>query len=233
MISLANVQTKFQENRKANILIVEDDVFLQDGLSELLGREDYSIYLAATLAKARQVLEEEQIHMMILDVGLPDGDGYHFCQEVRSEGKSLPILFLTARDEEYELVRGLDVGGDDYLAKPFRAMELTSRIRALIRRLDLQSKPTHKSALDFSRLQYSQNGEAIPLTPTEFFILQKLLENPDQVLSRQQLLDSIWDQGGQFIDDNTLSVHVSRLREKIGKESIVTIRGIGYRWRGK
>lgn len=224
-----------QEDHNAHtLLIVEDDMFLQDGLSDLLRREGYQVLLAGTIAEARLALQGNDVALLILDVGLPDGDGYSFCQAIRAEGHKQAILFLTARDEEYELVRGLDVGGDDYLTKPFRAMELLSRIKALLRRVsrgDLGQSETTQG-LDYTNLHYVADGLDVSLTPTEFFILQKLIENAHQIVTRDQLLDSIWDHDGQFIDDNTLSVHISRLREKIGRNRIVTVRGVGYRWQG-
>jgi two-component system response regulator RegX3 len=217
---------------KTRLLIVEDDIFLQDGLRDLLTRDGYEVLLAGSLNEARLGLAEGDPHLLILDVGLPDGNGFAFCQEIREQGYELPVLFLTARDEEYELVRGLNAGGDDYLCKPFRALELLSRIKALLRRAGSMYQLATREGLNYSRLQYSAGGQCVQLTPTEFALLEKFLHNRGQILTREQLLASIWDHEGQFIDDNTLSVHISRLRDKIGRESIETVRGIGYRWRG-
>lgn len=218
----------------SNILLVEDDVFLQDGLSTLLNREGYQLALMRTLAQAKNWLKHYSCDLIILDVGLPDGNGYDFCAGLRAQGMDMPILFLTARDEEYELVRGFDVGGDDYLTKPFRSMELLARVKSLLRRCpSSETGGINKGlSLDISHLQAKLNGESIYLTPTEFALLHKLVANPGQTLTREQLLESIWDQEGSFIDDNTLSVHISRLREKVGKQAIVTVRGLGYAWRG-
>ncbi len=219
-------------SEKTRLLIIEDDIFLQDGLQDLLTRDGYEVLLACSLSEARLILAEGDPHLIILDVGLPDGNGFAFCREIREQGNELPVLFLTARDEEYELVRGLNAGGDDYLCKPFRALELLSRIKALLRRAGIKYQAAIRDDLNYSRLQYSSADKCVQLTPTEFALLEKFLQNKGQILTREQLLSSVWDHEGQFIDDNTLSVHISRLRDKIGRESIETVRGIGYRWRG-
>ncbi len=142
-------------------------------------------------------------------------------------------MFLTARDEEYDVVRGFELGGNDYITKPFRSLELIARVRALLRRVTPDETPTDVSiVLHPSRLQASVDGRIISLTPTEFSLLHKLISNKDQSLSREQLLAALWDSDGHYIDDNTLSVNIFRLRDKIGHEAIETIRGVGYRWRG-
>ena len=142
-----------------------------------------------------------------------------------------PILFLTAKDEELDIVRGLDAGGNDYVTKPFRMQELLSRIRALLRRRNAVDSVISRSGitLDKSRLQASRNGESLILTLTEYKILSKLLSTRS-ILTRSALLESLWDTDSRFIDDNTLSVHVSRLREKVGAAHIKTVRGVGYQW---
>ena len=209
------------------ILLVEDDAALRSGLVELLGREGYDVAQAATAREARQRLTAD-IDLIVLDVTLPDGDGVSLCQEWRAAGVRQGILFLTAKDEEFDVVRGLDAGGNDYVTKPFRMMELLSRVRALLRRGD--EKAVHGGiAIDESRLQVTKDGQSVPLTLTEFRILS-LLARRHGVVPRERLLEALWDDGGKYIDDNTLSVHVSRLREKIGAEHIRTIRGVGYQW---
>ena len=209
------------------ILLVEDDAALRSGLVELLGREGYDVAQAATAREARQRLTAD-IDLIVLDVTLPDGDGVSLCREWRAAGVRQGILFLTAKDEEFDVVRGLDAGGNDYVTKPFRMMELLSRVRALLRRGD--EKAVHGGiAIDESRLQVTKDGQSVPLTLTEFRILS-LLARRHGVVPRERLLEALWDDGGKYIDDNTLSVHVSRLREKIGAEHIRTIRGVGYQW---
>ena len=167
---------------------------------------------------------------MMLDVSLPDGDGVSLCRMWRMEGVQTPILFLTAKDEELDVVRGLDSGGNDYVTKPFRMQELLSRIRALLRRNQPREEMTVRSGitLDRARLQASRDGE--PLTLTEYKILAKLL-TVRSIVTRSALLEALWDADSRFIDDNTLSVHISRLREKVGPEHIRTIRGVGYQWK--
>ena len=141
-----------------------------------------------------------------------------------------PILFLTACDEEYQIVRGLDAGGDDYVTKPFKLLELLSRIRALIRRNAFQNFVSSDLVIDTNNMTVKKNNQNIFVTKTEFQILSLLIRNNGAIVTRSSLLQSIWDDSGNFIDDNTLSVHVSRLREKIGADKIATVRGIGYRW---
>ncbi len=209
------------------ILLVEDDTALRSGLVELLGREGYDVAQAATAREARQRLTAD-IDLIVLDVTLPDGDGVSLCQEWRAAGVRQGILFLTAKDEEFDVVRGLDAGGNDYVTKPFRMMELLSRVRALLRRGD-EKAARGGIAIDESRLQVTKDGQSVPLTLTEFRILS-LLARRHGVVARERLLEALWDDGGKYIDDNTLSVHVSRLREKIGAEHIRTIRGVGYQW---
>ena len=139
-------------------------------------------------------------------------------------------MFLTACDEEYQIVRGLDAGGDDYVTKPFKLLELLSRIRALIRRNAFQNFVSSDLVIDTNNMTVKKDNQNIFVTKTEFQILSMLIRNNGAIVTRSSLLQSIWDDSGNFIDDNTLSVHVSRLREKIGADKIATVRGIGYRW---
>jgi DNA-binding response OmpR family regulator len=218
---------------ESKLLIVEDDIFLQEGLYELLTREGYLVDCAGTCNKARRLVEENTYSLIVLDIVLPDGNGLELCAAWRSAGKMTPILFLTARDEEIQIVRGLDAGGDDYVTKPFRMLELLSRIRALLRRNHPLAYNKDGLQIDLQKMNASYNGEPIYLTPIEFQLLSALIRNTGKVLTRKILLQTIWDDGGLFIDDNTLSVHISRLREKIGGNRIRTIRGVGYQWGDK
>ena len=212
------------------ILLVEDDSALRLALEELLLREGYEVKKAANFREARAGLDNA-IDPVMLDVGLPDGDGVSLCKLWWSEGVQTPILFLTAKDEELDIVRGLDAGGNDYVTKPFRMQELLSRIRALLRGRNTSESVISRSGitLDKSKLQASRDGEALILTLTEYKILSKLL-SCRSILTRSALLESLWDADSRFIDDNTLSVHVSRLREKVGAGHIKTVRGVGYQW---
>ena len=211
------------------ILLVEDDTALRGALEELLIREGYEVIKAANVRSAVEAMNPE-IDLAMLDVGLPDGDGVSLCRQWRNEGKEIPILFLTAKDEELDVVRGLDAGGNDYVTKPFRMQELLSRIRALLRRNQKDSIITRSGiTLDKAKLQASRDGEVLLLTVTEYKILAKLISERS-IITRAALLDALWDVDSRFVDDNTLSVHVSRLREKVGSSHIKTIRGVGYQW---
>jgi len=212
------------------ILLVEDDSFLREGLSELMCKEGYAVTAVATAKEAMAALEVESHSLVVLDIGLPDGNGIELCRIWRAEGRLMPILFLTAHDEEVQIVRGLDAGGNDYVTKPFRILELLSRIRALLRKNEPVQIEQQGLAIDTGRMTVQKNGKSLYITPTEFKILSALIRNGNRILTRRQLLEMIWDADEQFIDDNTLSVHVSRLREKIGVEHIRTIRGVGYKW---
>ena len=212
------------------ILLVEDDAVLRDGLTELFVREGYQVIPAGNLRDAREKLTGD-VQAVVMDVGLPDGDGVSLCREWREAGDSRPILFLTAKGEEFDVVRGLDNGGNDYVTKPFRMQELLSRVRVLMRSAQPAKPAVSRGGfiVDRERMQVLKDGEALPLTLTEYKILAMLMEHAN-VVPRERLLEVLWDDGGKFIDDNTLSVHMSRLREKVGAEHIRTIRGVGYQW---
>ena len=211
------------------ILLIEDDTALRSALEELLLREGYEVIKAPNIRSAQETMNSA-IDLAMLDVGLPDGDGVSLCRQWRSEGVQTPILFLTAKDEELDVVRGLDAGGNDYVTKPFRMQELLSRIRALLRRNQKDATVSRSGiTLDKAKLQASRDGEDLLLTVTEYKILAKLISERS-IITRAALLDALWDVDSRFVDDNTLSVHVSRLREKVGAGRIKTIRGVGYQW---
>ena len=211
------------------ILLLEDDATLREGLTELFTRDGYRVITAGSVREAKEKLTEE-VQGMVMDVGLPDGDGVSLCREWRAAGETRPVLFLTARGEEFDVVRGLDSGGNDYVTKPFRMQELLSRVRVMLRNTQ-PARPVSRGGytVDRERMQVLKDGEALPLTLTEYKILTMLMDRPN-VVPRERLLEVLWDDGGKFIDDNTLSVHMSRLREKVGAEHVRTIRGVGYQW---
>lgn len=213
------------------LLLLEDDAFLREGLSLLFAREGFLVLAADSLAEASRLLSEEgPVDVAVLDVLLPDGNGVDFCRRLRQFGHRFPVLFLSCCDTEEDVVRGLDEGGDDYLTKPFGNRELISRVKALTRRqLPTRFKSPGFEA-DLERQWVLVEGEVVYLTQTEFRLLGMLLQSGGRVVTRSQLLAHIWDEGGQFVDDNTLSVHISRLREKIGAGSLRTVRGVGYQW---
>ena len=211
------------------LLLVEDDPVLRDGLTELFSRDGYQVVPAGSVREARERLGDA-VEIVVMDVGLPDGDGVSLCREWRAAGETRPILFLTARGEEFDVVRGLDSGGNDYVTKPFRMQELLSRVRVLLRNRQAPV-PVQRGGFitDRERMQVLKDGEPLALTLTEYKILTLLMDHPS-VVSRDKLLEILWDNGGKYIDDNTLTVHISRLREKVGAEHIRTIRGVGYQW---
>lgn len=213
------------------IMLVEDDAYLREGLCELLEKEGYSVESACNCSEGRNIFNKSVFNLVILDVMLPDGNGLELCTEIRNQGSDVPILFLTACDEEFQIVRGLDAGADDYVTKPFRLLELLSRVRALLRRRNSVATYQNRDlVVDIGTMSVKKNGENVILTPTEFQILATLIQNSGIIVTRNNLLEKIWDCDGNFIDDNTLSVHISRLRDKIGADHIATVRGTGYRW---
>lgn len=212
------------------IFLLEDDAFLRDGLCELLENAGYSVTSTGTIKDAEETVKGSFFSLLILDVMLPDGSGFDLCQRLRNAGVHTPILFLTACDDEIQIVRGLDSGADDYVTKPFKLLELLSRVRALIRRNSNSTYVSNEIVVDTNTMTVKKNGEVIFVTKTEFQLLSCLIRNNGVIITRATLLQNIWDDNGNFIDDNTLSVHMSRLREKIGAEHITTIRGVGYRW---
>lgn len=213
-----------------NILLIEDDIFLRDGITELLQSNEYRVISASNKQQAESILISNKPDIIILDVMLPDGNGFDICKKLRANNNLTPVLFLTACDDENEIVAGFDAGGDDYVTKPFGTRELVARIRSLLKRTAKSIYHFGEIFVDADNMSVSKNGENIYVTPTEFQILIRLIKNNGAIVTRNSLLANIWDNDGSFIDDNTLSVHISRLREKIGSKHIVTVRGIGYRW---
>ncbi|GAA0123486.1 MULTISPECIES: response regulator transcription factor [Clostridium] len=222
------------------VLLVEDDATLAMGMEYTLKNEDFDVIVASTLNEAREHIENCEIDLVLLDLMLPDGSGYELCKEVRKKS-NMPIIFLTASDEEANVVMGLDMGGDDYISKPVRIGELISRIKAVLRRYEKSS--AYKSnklysgdiTIEILSNRVMKNDVEIILTSLEYKLLISLIQNPKIVLSRSQILEKIWDVGGEFVDDNTLSVYIRRLREKIEDdpatpEYIITIRSVGYKW---
>ena len=220
------------------ILLVEDDKTLGEGITYSLKNEGYDVDRAHTYSEGLKFIKENEYILIILDVMLPDGSGYDLCKNIRKD-KNTPIIFLTAYDEEVNVVMGLDLGGDDYISKPFRIKELISRINAVLRRYSNENLGniliSDEIKLNLIEGKVEKSGEEIFLTPSEYKLLQILMKNPKQALNRMTILQKLWDIDGEFIDDNTLSVYIRRLREKIEEDSsnpkyIKTIRGIGYKW---
>ena len=224
------------------ILLLEDDISLVDGLTYSLKKNGYEIEVARTIKEAFRLLgEQPDFDLLLCDVTLPDGNGFALCEKLRESGNQVPIIFLTASDEETSVIRGLDCGGDDYITKPFKLGELCSRIRALLRRSSLGSTGENvlrsgDLSVNLAESRVSIGGEPVEFTGAEYRLLCLLLQNSGSVLLRSVLLDRLWDGAGNFVDDNTLSVYVRRLREKLEKnpskpEHLITVRGSGYQWK--
>ena len=224
------------------ILLLEDDISLVDGLKYSLKRNGFDVELVRTVEEAMSHLPEiDAYDLLILDVTLQDGTGFEVCERVRKQGKLIPILFLTASDEEVNIIRGLDSGGDDYVTKPFKLGELCSRIRALLRRTGISNQNNYNVIecgdilIDLLGSRVQLRGNTLDLTSAEYRLICLLVRNVNRVTTRSSILNELWDKTGNFVDDNTLSVYVRRLREKIEvdpshPEHLITIRGFGYQW---
>jgi DNA-binding response OmpR family regulator len=224
----------------SRILIVEDDETVSVGLQYALELEGFSVSAADNLNKAFKLFNEEQFELILLDVMLPDGNGYDLCKKIRISSK-IPIIFLTACDEEVNVILGLDIGADDYITKPFRVRELISRIKAALRRTGAKVEVNEGiiSSGEISVLTLEAKvlykGNDVNLTPIEYKLLVTLMQNAMKTMTRNIILEKLWDVGGAFVDDNTLSVHIRRLREKLEDNPsepkyITTVRGFGYKW---
>lgn len=219
------------------ILLVEDDFALAMGTEYALQAEGYEVLWANCLKRARELWEPE-VGLVLLDVMLPDGNGYEYCRELRGNGNLVPIIFLTAVTEEVNVVQGLELGADDYITKPYRVKELLSRIKANIRRYEIvQGKMErvcvfgeHRFLVDEFRLLHA--GNVVECTTSELRLLKELVLHEGMVLTRGGLLERLFDTEEVFLDDNTLSVYLNRLRSKLGKDAkcIETVRGVGYRF---
>ena len=225
------------QQKADRILLVEDDPDLRSGLTFALEKEGYEVESAAAVSQAEAA---DSADLVILDVMLPDGSGFALCEAIR-EGRTkqsalVNIIFLTAKDEETDAVRGLEIGGDDYIVKPFRLRELLSRVRARLRRRDTGDPPSTPAAglhIDRSAMRVYKDGRPVALTVSEYRILLALYEHRGMTLSRDQLADRLIGTADAAVDDNTLSVYIRRLREKIEADAskpryIVTVRGLGY-----
>ncbi|WP_411170097.1 response regulator transcription factor [Clostridium sp. MB05] len=225
-----------------NILLVEDDVTLAMGIEYSLKNEGFNVVHTITAKEARRKIHTIDPDIILLDVNLPDGNGYDLCKEFRKES-DVPIIFLTACDEEVNVVMGLDLGADDYITKPVRVRELVARINAVARRKGSAIKEDNNKIifrdLIIFPLKYEvyKESEKLQLTSVEYKLLLLLIENKGNVLTRKTLLEKLWDIEGDFIEENTLTVYINRVREKIKEDKerpyIKTVRGIGYKWIGE
>ena len=227
----------------SRILLLEDDISLVDGLNYLLKNNGFEVETVRTVREALDcLLGVSRYDLLILDVTLPDGTGFEVCEKMRKRGQQIPIIFLTASDEEVNVIRGLDCGGDDYITKPFKIGELCSRIRALLRRAGIsgEDKTLYVNCgditIDLLGSRAFLRGKALELTGAEYRLLCLLVQNAGRVMTRAAILNELWDGTGDFVDDNTLSVYVRRLREKVETdpscpEHLLTVRGFGYQWK--
>lgn len=220
------------------LLIIEDDTGLNRGISFALEQEGYDVVSAGALREGETLFEKEKPDAVILDLNLPDGDGLDFCKKVRQRSgaeRGTPILMLTARDLETDELMGLTSGADDYITKPFSVSVLKVRLQNILRRKTDRSDETQTITsgdvmLDMRTFRAFCQGEELDLSMTEFRLLQFFLENKNQALLKEQILQRVWDADGNYVEENTLSVNISRLRRKLGGDHIRTIQGIGYLW---
>lgn len=221
------------------IFFVEDDLSLISGLSFAIKKQGYEIDIARTVLEAHKMWKYGKYDLVILDIWLPDGSGYDLCKEIRKTSK-VPIIFLTAADEETDIIMGLDIGGDDYITKPFKLAIFLSRINALLRRSDnFNQKDTELCSngikIELLKSEVYKDGTQIDLTASEYKLLCLFMENTDIVLSPEQILSKLWDCDEKYIDSNTITVYIRRLRTKIedtpsNPNKIITVRGMGYKW---
>ena len=222
------------------ILLVEDDKAIASGLAYSLNEEGYDTRTCGTVREAREALQQGGFGLCLLDLSLPDGSGYDLCRIAKETG-DIPVIFLTACDDEVNVVMGLDLGADDYITKPFRVRELLSRIKSVLRRYAGSVPGTQKHVFQYGNIRVHtleakvyKDGKEILLTALEYRLLLTFINNAGKVLSRAQLLEGIWDVAGNFVNDNTLTVYIKRLRDKLEDDPqnpafIQTVRGLGYR----
>ncbi|MGG3839186.1 response regulator transcription factor [Paenibacillus thiaminolyticus] len=219
------------------LLVVEDDISLNKGIALTLARDGVTIRQAYDLATADKLFSNGSIDLIILDVNLPDGSGLDFCERIRLTSR-VPIVFLTANDLEADIVTGLELGGDDYITKPFSLMVLRARVMAVLRRMDPQQEDKltiGDLVFDFGNMEFRKRGRSMTLSRTEQKLLKALVANRGTILTREQLMDRVWTNEAEFVDENALTVTVKRLRAKIEDEPsapkyIKTVYGLGYVW---
>lgn len=218
------------------LFVLDDDAAIGMGLSYSLKNEGYDVTVAKNVKSAYEILNKETFSLYILDLTLPDGSGYDVCREIKKSG-DFPVIFLTAYDDEVNVVMGLELGADDYISKPFRVKELLARIKSVLRRYSKDSPDGIVSVgsikVNTNEAKIYKNGAEIILTAMEYKLLLIFINNRGKVLSRQRILEDIWDVAGDFVNDNTLTVYIKRLRDKIEEDPakpqiIKTVRGLGY-----
>ena len=221
------------------LFLLEDDLSLISGLSFAVRKQGYEIDVARTTLEADTLWVNDKYDLVILDVSLPDGSGFDFCRKIRLTSK-VPVIFLTAADEETDIIMGLDIGGDDYITKPFKLAIFLSRLNALLRRsenfnTDVTELKSNDISISLLKGEVYKQGKLLLLTASEYKLLCLFMENPDQILSPEQILGKLWDCSGHYVANNSLTVYIRRLRTKIEDnpgepKRIVTVRGMGYKW---
>lgn len=219
------------------ILLLEDDETLNRGITLTLQRAGYQVTSAFTLAQAREAFKNGAFSLVISDITLPDGTGLDFGKQVREAGSTY-LIYLTALDSEADIVNGYDAGADDYITKPFSLMVLVSKVNALMRRLDnmeeqKQVMTSGAFTINLGEMKVYKNAQELVLSKKELQLLVYLWENAGRILSKEKILEYIWDSQGQFVDDNTVAVNISRLKNKLETDEISNVRGLGYLWTGK
>ena len=216
---------------KLKLLLVEDSPMIIRGLQYTLEQAGYEVVVCMSKRMADDRLMKMTFDIAILDVNLPDGSGFDLCKQLKEE-TDIPVIFLTARDEENDVVMGLDLGADDYILKPFRNRELISRIETVLRRSGKTKKVLKVGDVEIyvETDQVTVKGQPVEFTQLEYKILYMLMQNAGQTLTREQIMDRIWDIAGNFVEDNTLTVYIKRIRQKLGAADIIrTVKGMGYR----
>lgn len=214
------------------ILLLEDDKNLNTMIAGRLRKEGYQVLQAFSIAEAKKISDEEDIAMVISDVMLPDGNGMEFASRIRKERGAF-LIYLTAMDQEMDILSGYDGGADDYITKPFSLLILLSKVNAFMRRYQEREEGGYVSdgiEMDLREMKVTRHEEPVALSKKEMQILILLLENGGHILSKEQILEQVWDKDGQFVDDNTVTVNISRLKNKLETEAISNVRGIGYLW---
>lgn len=219
-----------------HILIIEDDTTLREGIGMALQSADTKVLQANDLAQGREQLGKKAFDLVLLDINLPDGSGLTLLREIKEAGNT-PVILLTANDTEMDVVSGLEHGADDYITKPFSLAILRARINVQLSRGDVSAAPVFTIdgyLFDFDKMQFTHNGIIIELSKTEQKLLRLLVENRGTTVSRGVLIDRVWDADMEYVDENTLSVAIKRLRDKLGAASYIkTEYGLGYSWEGK